>query len=134
MLKILIVMLIRLILELIWISMLGLLEVGPLKPFFHLTSTFFGLTSNYKVPLLEEIYLCTQHLKGVTYNDVLSMPTYERRFFIGMLTKTLSDNQERAEEQKEKAKTQTGKGSRQTNPSQKTSNSLRESQSNKFCH
>ena len=31
-----------------------------------------------------------------------------------MLTKTLSDNQERAEEQKEKAKTQTGKGSRQT--------------------
>jgi hypothetical protein len=42
------------------------------------------------------------------------MPVYERRFFIGMLTKTLSDNQERAEEQREKAKTQTGKGSRQT--------------------
>jgi hypothetical protein len=38
----------------------GTQEVVPLIHFFHLTSAF-GLTSSI---ILEEIYLCTQHLDG----------------------------------------------------------------------
>jgi hypothetical protein len=90
--------------------------VGLLPPFFRLTSAFFGLTSEYKAPLLEEIYICTQYLKGVSYNDVLSMPTYERRYFLGMLTKDAREKQEEAEKFKEEAKARSNgsKGSRTT--------------------
>jgi hypothetical protein len=85
-----------------------------LPRFFRLTPTFFGLTSDYKVPLLEEIYICTQHLKGMSYSDVLMMPTYERRFFLGMFTKDLGKKQEQAEQMKEQAKVSNGKGKRST--------------------
>src|SRR3972149_2383766 len=77
--------------------MLGLLGVGPLRPFFPLTSNFFGLTSDYKIPLLEEIYVCMKYLH-IPYNDVLSMPTYERRFYLTMFT---SENEKRAEKMEE---------------------------------
>ena len=79
-------------------------------------SHFFGLTSDYKPILLEEIYICTQYLKNITYNDVLSMPTYERRFFLNMLIKETKEREEKIEELKEnesKSKN-TGKGSRET--------------------
>jgi len=87
-----------------------------LPAFFHLTSAFFGLTSEYKAPLLEEIYICTQYLKGVTYNDVLSMPTYERRFFLSLLTKEANERKEEVERMKEETKTRNsgGKGNRTT--------------------
>jgi hypothetical protein len=85
--------------------------VGLWPPFFHLTSTFFGLTSDYKVPLLEEVYICMQHLK-MNYSDVLCMPTYERRFFLSLLMK---QNIERQEEVENANKTQTNsKGNRKT--------------------
>ena len=85
-----------------------------MPPFFHLTSTFFGLTSDYKAPLLEEVYICLQHLKGVTYNDVLAMPVYERRYFLSLLTKETKERQEREAEIKEKTQSTTGKGKRTT--------------------
>ena len=64
---------------------LRLQEVESLKPFFHLTSSFFGLTFHYKKALWDEIFLCTQHLQGFTYSDVLAMPTGERRYYLGLL-------------------------------------------------
>lgn len=85
-----------------------------MPPFFRLTSTFFGLTIDYKVPLLEEIYICTQHLKGFTYSDVLAMPTYERRFFIGLLTRENQKREEQIEQMNEESKSKGAKGSRQT--------------------
>jgi len=88
--------------------------VGPWRAFFHLTSTFFGLTSSYKVPLLEEIFICTQHLNNVTYADVLSMPVYERRFYLGLLTKQNRQREEHLETLKEQAKSKGSKGSRTT--------------------
>ena len=63
---------------------------------------------------MEEIYICTQHLKGFTYSDVLALPTYERRYFLGLLTKDAKQREEQIEKLKEKNKTTTGKGSRQT--------------------
>jgi len=83
-----------------------------LPPFFHLTSTFFGLTSDYKVPLLEEIYICTQNLKGFNYSDVLELPTYERRFFLGLLSKDFQKREEEIEKAQQQAKSKGGKGNR----------------------
>jgi len=51
-------------------------------------------------------------MKNMTYSDVLAMPTYERRYFIGMLTKTLEKKEEAIEEAKEQATVSGGKGSR----------------------
>lgn len=85
-----------------------------MPPFFHLTSTFFGLTIDYKVPLLEEIYICTQHLKGFNYSDILAMPTYERRFFLSMLVRDREKHEEQVEQMSEENKNKGAKGSRQT--------------------
>ena len=51
-------------------------------------------------------------MKNMSYSDVLAMPTYERRYFIGMLTKTLEKKEEAIEEAKEQATVSGGKGSR----------------------
>jgi hypothetical protein len=64
--------------------------------------------------LLEEIYICTQHLKGMSYSDVLAMPTYERRFFLGQKTRELSKQQEDMEKAKEQQQSKGSKGSRST--------------------
>jgi len=62
-------------------------------PSFHLTSSFFGLTSAYKEDLWDEIDICINHL-GIGYNDVLSMPTNERRYYIGKKLKAYHKQQE----------------------------------------
>lgn len=49
-------------------------------------SDFFGLTLEYKPIILEETFIVMQQLKS-PYNDVMSMPVYERRFFINLLLK-----------------------------------------------
>ena len=54
-----------------------------------------------------------RHLK-ISYADVLSMPTYERRFF---LTKFINENEKRQEQIEEQSKTNSsnnGKGKRTT--------------------
>lgn len=53
-------------------------------------------------------------MKNISYSDVLVMPTYERRYFLGLLTKEHVKKQEYLEEQREKATTNGTKGSRTT--------------------
>lgn len=52
----------------------------------------------------------------MSYNDVLSMPTYERRFFLGMLTKEAREKQEEADRLREEAQNRAkgSKGQRST--------------------
>ena len=52
----------------------------------------------------------------MSYNDILSMPTYERRYFLGMLTKEASEKQEELEKIREEAqnKSKGSKGQRST--------------------
>ncbi len=45
------------------------------------------------------------------------MPTYERRFFLGLLMKSNVERQEQIEAQQEQTKTRGSKGSRTTNVS-----------------
>ena len=44
----------------------------------------------------------------------MNMPVYERRFFIGLLTKEQSEKQAEIEKQREEAKTKGSKGNRTT--------------------
>jgi hypothetical protein len=55
-----------------------------------------------------------QHLKGVSYTDVLNMPVYERRFFLGLLTRDTIKTQEKIDEMNEKSSTKGSKGNRTT--------------------
>ena len=50
----------------------------------------------------------------MTYSDVLAMPTYERRYFLGLLTKQAREREEEMEEMKEKTQVSSGKGNRTT--------------------
>jgi hypothetical protein len=50
----------------------------------------------------------------MSYNDVLSMPVYERRFFLGLLTKENREKEEQVEKMKEQQKTKGTKGNRTT--------------------
>ena len=43
---------------------------------------------------MEEIYVCRQHL-GFSYEDLMRMPTYERRFFMVTLQNEAIDAEER---------------------------------------
>ena len=51
-------------------------------------------------------------MKNMTYSDVMSMPTYERRYYLGMLTKDFERKEEQIEESKDQASTVGTKGSR----------------------
>jgi len=44
--------------------------------------TFFVLSSEYKKILLDEIFFLVKNA-NFSYVDVMSMPTYERKYFIG---------------------------------------------------
>jgi hypothetical protein len=50
-------------------------------------------------------------MKGMTYSDVLEMPTYERRYFLGLLTKQAREREEQYEDRKNSTKS-SGKGNR----------------------
>lgn len=50
----------------------------------------------------------------MTYQDVLMMPTYERRFFIGQLTRDVMQKNEHMEKMQEQQQTKGSKGSRST--------------------
>lgn len=51
-----------------------------------------------------------RHLK-ISYSDVLSMPTYERRFF---LYSFINENEKRQEQMENQSQTSGGKGTRTT--------------------
>ncbi len=61
--------------------------------------------------MLEEIYICTQHLAGFTYTDVLALPVYERRFFLSLKARDVNNQKEHYEEQTQSAKSNS-KGNR----------------------
>jgi len=50
----------------------------------HLGLSFFGLSSNNKKNLLDEIYYLSKYV-NFSYLEVMSMPTYERKYFIDKL-------------------------------------------------
>lgn len=63
--------------------------------------------------MLEEVYICTQHLDGITYSDVLAMPIYERRYFLNLKSRDINKQKEHYKEQTQTAKSNS-KGNRTT--------------------
>jgi hypothetical protein len=51
-----------------------------------LDPTFFGLSTDYKLELTREIYVCTKHI-GFSYSDVMMMPVWERRNYLEQFLK-----------------------------------------------
>jgi hypothetical protein len=66
--------------------------------------TFFGLTSNYKVHIQEQIFDLVYYGKGFSYSEVRDMPIYIRTFFIRRLTKIFDDRRKAEEKQLKLAK------------------------------
>ena len=54
-----------------------------------------------------------KHLE-ISYGDVLMMPTCERRFFLGLATKTAIEREEQLEEMKKNTQNRNSKGGRTT--------------------
>jgi hypothetical protein len=52
---------------------------------------FFVLSSRYKKVLLDEIYYLTK-LANFSYNDIIKMPTFERKYFMDKLTEEYQKN------------------------------------------
>jgi hypothetical protein len=50
----------------------------------------------------------------MSYSDVLAMPTYERRFFLGQKTREFEKQEEHMEKSKEKQQSKNSRGSRTT--------------------
>jgi len=50
---------------------------------------FFALSFEYKKILLDEFYYLSKHA-NFSYSDILSMPTYERKYFVDKLIEEFS--------------------------------------------
>jgi hypothetical protein len=63
--------------------------------------SFFGLSSEYRIGLLDEIYYLVKHA-NFAYRDIMSMPTYERRFFVNKLVEEFEKRAEQIDKMKSK--------------------------------
>jgi hypothetical protein len=74
---------------------------------------FFGLNKEHQKHILQEQYVVSRHIKGISFNDTLMMPTYVRRMFLHYL-KEESDAQKQHYEEAQAKQKGTEKGSRTT--------------------
>ena len=63
--------------------------------------SFFDLSSDYKKNQLDEIYYLCRHA-NFSYSDILTMPVYERKYFINKLVEEFDKRSEMVEKQKNK--------------------------------
>ena len=63
--------------------------------------SFFDLSSDYRVGLLDEIYYLIRHAH-FSYADIMIMPTYERKYFINKLATEFEKRAEAIEKAKSK--------------------------------
>ena len=78
--------------------------------FLSLDQTFFGLTTDYKPYLLNEIYVCVKHAR-FSRADVMVMPVWERRNYIQQLIDEVDEEKKEMERQQSKS---SGGGKRTT--------------------
>lgn len=63
--------------------------------------SFFDLSSDYKKNQLDEIYYLSRHA-NFSYSDILTMPVFERKYFINKLVEEFDKRNEMIEKQKNK--------------------------------
>lgn len=64
--------------------------------------------------MLEEIFVFAELSEGFSYSDIMNMPTYERKFFIGLLMKKQEKRQEEIDNLKSKASSSSSKGTKKS--------------------
>lgn len=72
-----------------------------------LDQTFFGLTTDYKPYLLNELYICTKHI-GLSRSDLMVTPVWERRNYIQQLLEEVEEEKKEIERQNNKASSSGG--------------------------
>ena len=66
---------------------------------------FFGLTTDYKLGLHEEIFsLCYFGKGGITWEEVYSLPIHLRRFYIQQVSKAIEERNKAEKGEYDKAK------------------------------
>ena len=65
---------------------------------------FFGLTPNHKPQIHEEIFDLIYYGKGFTHDDVYSMPSYLRKFYLRNLLKIKKEEKKEIESANQKTK------------------------------
>ena len=80
------------------------MAIGGTCPY-HWTLTFFGLQSDYRKTLHEEIFTLVYYGNGFSHDDIYTMPVYLRRFY----SNALLDEKKREKEAMEKSNPSTTK-------------------------
>ena len=66
---------------------------------------FFGLTTDYKLGLHEEIFsLCYYGKCGFTWNEVYELPIHLRRYYIQQISKAIEERNKAEQAQVSKSK------------------------------
>lgn len=68
-----------------------------------LGQSFFVLSSDYRKTMLDEFYYLSKHV-NMSYSDLQTMPTYERKFFIDKLSSEFQKRNEEIEKQRQKSR------------------------------
>jgi len=68
-----------------------------------LGQSFFVLSSDYKKTMLDEFYYLSKHVH-MSYTDMMSMPTFERKYFINKLSEEFTKREEEYEKQRNKSR------------------------------
>jgi hypothetical protein len=68
-----------------------------------LGQSFFVLSSDYKKTMLDEFYYLSKHV-NMSYTDMMSMPTFERKYFINKLSEEFTKREEEYEKQRNKSR------------------------------
>ena len=66
--------------------------------------TFFGLTSNYRLNIQEEIFSLIYYGKNFSYTEAYNLPVYLRTFFINKISKIHTDRNKAQEKALKDAK------------------------------
>jgi hypothetical protein len=65
--------------------------------------SFFVLSSDYKKTMLDEFYYLSKNV-NLSYSDMMTMPTYERKYFINKLSSEFEKRNEEIEKSRNKSR------------------------------
>lgn len=68
-----------------------------------LGQSFFVLSSDYKKIMLDEFYYLSKNV-NFSYSDMMTMPTYERKYFINKLSSEFEKRNEEIEKARNKSR------------------------------
>lgn len=68
-----------------------------------LGQSFFVLSSDYKKTMLDEFFYLSKHV-NMSYSDLMTMPTFERKYFINKLSSEFEKRNEEYEKARNKSR------------------------------